>query len=269
MAGSGLFESFLDQPVFALTSDQDWAPDWALESLLGVTVEQGLPLHVFVTNASPALESERADLTLGIHPNFQPGSSHGEGADDVIRACLDLVPAASTFRTHGYFENTAVLRKLVAQGLRADSNLLTFLQPGLRPLLHGTGLLRFPVVFEDDVFLEWAGPDLSLAQASELLLTPGLKVLNFHPALVGLNAPSVEYYDRMRPALRSGSPVAAYEGRGAKTILLELIHEVTTDGFRFISFPSLVDQALTSVEEFLPGGLYGWGSGSTWRHDSL
>src|SRR5579862_4261563 len=97
MARNALFESFLDQPVLALTSDQDWAPDWALAALLEVAAKEQVPLHVFVTNLSAELDSACTGVTLGIHPNFGPRSSHGENVDDVIRTCLDLVPDATSF----------------------------------------------------------------------------------------------------------------------------------------------------------------------------
>lgn len=270
MTCSALFPSFLEHPVFALTSDHDWAPDWALASLLELVAEERVPLHLFVTHHSAELVATDG-VTLGIHPNFNGGSSHGRSVEEVIQSCLELVPDAVTFRCHGFHENTSILRELVAQGLHADSNLLTFLQPDLCPLLHGTGLVRFPVVFEDDVFLDWATPALDLEQALDLLLRPGLKILNFHPALVALNAPSVGYYDRMRAQLYDAAApvVAPYGGRGARTVLVELLRAVKAAGIAFRSFPSLVDEAQESLARALPEGLYGWpGSGGSGQEAS-
>lgn len=264
MPYSALFESFLAEPVFTLTSDQDWAPDWALASLLEIAEEENIPLHLFATNASRVLGSTEAEVTLGIHPNFHMGSSHGDTEDEVIETCLELVPDACTFRCHSFYENTTVLRKLLARGLYADSNLLTFLQPQLCPLLHGTGILRFPVAFEDDVFLEWAAPDLDLTQVLDCLMAPGLKVLNFHPALVALNAPSVDYYNRMRSQLydASGATVEPYDGVGARTVLIDVMRAVRAAGIAFRSFPSLVEEARLSIATTLPDGLYRWGKTS-------
>jgi hypothetical protein len=258
----GIFDTLVHEPVFLLTADQDWAPDWALEALLDVAEAEGVPLHLFVTNASPLLERRRsALLTLGIHPNFQRGSTHGATEDEVIEHCLALVPGATSFRAHGFHENTRILSKLAGAGAVADSNLLAFLQPGLTPIVHAAGLLRFPVFFEDDVFLALAQPALELTRAEPLLLARGLKILNFHPSLVALNACTLAHYDDLRDvifgAAAAGRP-EPYAGRGAATLLHELIGTVKAAGLRFASFPALVDDAYASLRRSFPDGLYGW-----------
>jgi Polysaccharide deacetylase len=256
-----MFEEFLAAPVFVLTGDQDWAPDWALEAMLEVVADEGIPFHLFVTNPSPLLDvAEKAGVTLGIHPNFLAGSSHGATEDQVIGTCLELVPGATSFRSHSFHENSRILIKLLERGLIAMSHPLCLLQPGLVPMIQGTGMLRFPVVLEDDTFLTWAAPALDLRLVMELILTPGLKVLNFHPGLVALNVPSIDYYDAHREVLYGGRSQAGacYSGRGASTVLVELIRNVKAAGCRFIAFPELVEQAYRSLESALPGGLYGW-----------
>jgi len=122
--------------------------------------------------------------------------------------------------------------------------------------VHGSGLLRFPVFLEDDVFLQWALPDLNTHQASTLLCTPGLKILNFHPALVALNAPSFAYYDAQRKTLfgKGDSQCERFRGRGVETVLRELIAAVRHAGFGFTAFPDVVEAAYRSA----PDGLYGW-----------
>jgi hypothetical protein len=247
-----------------LTGDQDWAPDWALSEMLAIAESEGVPFHLFVTNSSPSIAQTAAGVTLGLHPNFLPGSTHGASEDAVIDATLALVPDARSFRCHSFVESTQILRKLVARGLFADSNLLAFLQPGLTPIVHGAGLLRFPVFLEDDVFLQWAGSEISTRQLTRLLCTPGIKVLNFHPSLVALNAPSLAYYDAQRPALYGPGNVRAerFQGGGAQSVLRTVISEVRRAGFDFTSFPELVDAACGE----LPEDLYswpGWRAGST------
>lgn len=220
----------------------------------------GVSLHLFVTNESPAMRADRpAELTLGIHPNFLPGSTQGNDTDEVIESCLSIVPAATTFRCHGFIDSTRIVWNLADRGFIADSNLLSFLQPGLVPIVHGAGVLRLPVFFEDDVFLDLGRADLDLKQCLELLQSPGLKILNFHPALVALNAPSIEYYDQQRPALFGGDGrPRRYDGRGVATLLSELITAVKDCGFHFTPFPQLVDEAYKALHGSLPDGLYRW-----------
>jgi hypothetical protein len=257
-----LFDEFLADPVFVLTADQDWAPEWALEAMLELVAADEIPLHLFVTNESPALRDRLpASASLGIHPNFLPGSSHGSTDDEVIANCLELVPGATSFRCHAHHENSRILFKLADYGLRAGSNPLCFLQPGLLPLIQGTGLLRFPVVLEDDIFLHWAQPSLDTTLALRMMLTPGIKVLDFHPSLVALNAPSLDYYTAHRDSLYGCGRrrCAPYPGRGVATVLAELIHAVKHAGHGFVSFTSLVDRAYDALSAAFPGGLYGWG----------
>jgi hypothetical protein len=255
------FEEFLAGPVFSLTADQDWAPEWALAEMLDLLDASGVPLHLFATNESPLLgrRGRSGQLTLGIHPNFQAGSTHGSDADAVIESCLSLVPDATTFRCHGFVESTRVVWKLAARGFTADSNILSFLQPGLSPIVRGAGGLSFPVFFEDDVFLDLGGPELDLSQCLDLLWSPGLKILNFHPSLVGLNAPSVDYYDAHRTALfGSGARPQRHDGRGVATMLSELVSAVHDRGFHFTPYPQLVADAYRTLENAVPHGLYRW-----------
>jgi hypothetical protein len=256
-----LFDEFLAAPTFVLTGDQDWAPDWALEAMLELAAGEEVPLHLFVTNESPALRSARSTcVSLGIHPNFLPGSTQGRTEDEIISNCLELVPGATSFRCHAYHENSRILSKLVDYGLIAGSTPLCFLQPGLLPLIQGTGLLRFPVVLEDDIFLRWAQPSLDTALALRLMLTPGIKVLDFHPALVALNAPNLDYYNAHRDCLYGGAEHRCdrYPGRGVATVLTELIKAVKAAGHRFVSFTSVVDRAYGALRAEFPAGLYGW-----------
>jgi hypothetical protein len=257
------FAEFLDEPTFVLTSDQDWAPDWALSAMLEIVADHDVPLHLFVTNESEPLRGERpARMTLGIHPNFLADSTQGASPDEVIDFCLAIVPGADTFRSHAISDNNHILLNLARRGFVADSNLATFLQPGLAPVIHSTGLLRFPIFFEDDVFLWWASPDLEPALLRPLLLAPGLKVLNFHPAFVAINAPSVDYFDARRRSLfgpaGAHTQIEPYAGRGVARLLVDLIDTVRGAGFDFISFPELTARARACVDRAYPDGLYRW-----------
>ncbi len=257
-----LWGSRFQEPVFVLTADQDWAPEWAVQTLLDESVAQGVPLHLFVTNQSQMVQRASRDfrLTLGIHPNFMPGSSHGRTVDEVIRHCGALVPGATTFRCHSFHEDTRLLASLFARGYRADSNAGLFLQSHLQPMLHCTGLLRMPVFFEDDVFYNLAGADLSLGPLEARLFTPGLKIINVHPALVGANAPSQEFYDANRERLfaAGGEPVR-YQGRGVRHVLQELLARIRAAGAELLSFPELVAQSASLVEAGRGETLYAWG----------
>ena len=267
------FGGRFDRPVFLLTSDQDWAPEWAVDTLFEDTLGHGIPLHLFQTNASHAVQAASAGtgLTIGIHPNFLPGSSHGSTPDDVIRHCVALAPGAATFRCHTFFENTAVLGRLFASGFRVDSNLGLFGQPNLVPLFHCTGILRLPVFFEDDVFYNLSGPALDLEPLRARLFSPGLKVINVHPSLIGLNAPSQAYYDGQRAQLYgAGGSASPFQGRGSRDVLRNLIAAVRAGGHQFESFEAVAAECAAQAQAHAArdAGLYGWGARS-WAGTSV
>jgi hypothetical protein len=254
-------ERFRD-PVVALTADQDWAPEWATERLLDFLDAADMPVHVFVTNDSPALEgTQRRQVSLGAHPNFLSGSTHGSTPEEVIDTCRSLVPNTRTVRSHVHAENSHILQLLIEAGFDTDSNLSLFLQPGILPLIHSTGILRLPVFLDDDSLLLWDRTGtLDLAPAKRALVTPGLKILNFHPALFAINCPSAEYYRTHRDELYgTTAPMRPFEGRGLATVLEELIQWLRATGHTIFPFPEVVSDCWRDLDALEEGTLYGWG----------
>ena len=178
---------FLDEPVFALTADQDWAPEWAAESFLHELRTFGVPLHLFRTNPSHAFDSavRSGEIEQGWHPNFLEGSSHGASIPDVVSYCSRNFPGATTVRSHCFAEDTFSWRALRSAGIVADSQLGTLFQGYLLPVVHWTRIIRLPVYFEDDTFFDLE-ESLNLDNIAPTLFTPGLKILNFHPDLRGV-----------------------------------------------------------------------------------
>ena len=253
----------LRDPVFAFTADQDWAPEWATGRFLDFLEGADVPVHTFVTNPSPALERAQQDgVTLGAHPNFLSGSTHGSTPEEVINTCRALVPNARTVRSHIHAENSHILQLLTDAGFDTDSNLSLFLQPGIVPLIHSTGILRLPVFLDDDSLLLWdQSGTLDLAPAKRALGTPGLKILNFHPALFAINCPSADYYRTHRDELYSTTaPMRPFDGRGLATLLEEMLEWLRANGHTISPFLELVDECWRDFDALEEGALYGWGS---------
>jgi hypothetical protein len=252
------------KPRFVLTADQDWAPEWAMERFLAFAEAEGVPIHLFVTNPSTAVEaaSRESRVTLGAHPNFLPESTHGSAPEEVVRRMRELVPEADTFRSHTYAESAHSLDLMRQAGFCTDSNLCLFLQPEIVPLIHATGLLRLPVFLDDDSLLLWDSEGrLDVAPMEESLTSPGLKILNFHPLLFAINSPTAQYYREHRAQLYSPGAVPAepFEGRGVADVLKELIATARRDGGRLSSFPEVAASAWDAIGARRDGVLYGWG----------
>jgi hypothetical protein len=102
-------------------------------------------------------------------------------------------------------------------------------------LRHASGLLRFPVFWEDDVHFGKQLP-FEFAALKPHLDGPGMKVFNVHPLLVALNVPTADYYELSRPLYRSFDAElwrrSVFNGRGVHTLLEELLQHVKTHDVR-------------------------------------
>jgi RimJ/RimL family protein N-acetyltransferase len=234
------------KPIFAITSDQDWAPPWAAAALMALLEPFRVPVHVFRTSACPVFDRAHDDgrITIGWHPNFLPESSHGATIPEVIKHLQELFPGCKTVRTHCFVENTFIWDEIAKAGIVADSQLASFYQGNLEPIKHWTGIYRFPIFFEDDLFIRDGGP-LDLKIVRKTLFSPGLKILNFHASFVAANVPSAAYYEQVKSRIfsKDGSiEEVRFAGRGASTVVHELLTEIKNAGYEFISFLELVER---------------------------
>jgi polysaccharide deactylase WbmS-like protein len=231
------------------TTDIEWAPDWAIRTLFALADQYQIPLTPFLTHRSKFIDSELSATPsgdVGLHPNFLPGSTHGATVDEVIATTRALWPKAVSFRSHCFYDDTRMLRKMADKGFLYDSNLFAFLQPMLAPLRTVAGTVRLPVFWEDDVHSErrlpWDGQ--ALRSAFE---TPGLKILNLHPMRVALNVPDEAFHESHR---RLGSLVdvdpraEAHRGRGTRTFVEELFEQLEKERRQAVRLRDLYEQAV-------------------------
>jgi len=256
------------EPVFVLTADQDWAPEWANEIFLEKVAKWKVPAHLFRTRPSERLDDavRRGSIEQGWHPNFLPGSSHGSTVDEVVDYCKRTFPGARTARGHCFAEDSFRMRALAKAGIIADSQNPTPCQGYLMPMVHVSGILRLPVYFEDDVAFDAVDRAFTVDVFRRTLFTPGLKILNFHPTFVGCNTPSLAHYTEVRgKVFGSAEPAAGvrWEGRGTDNMFEEMMNEILSAGYIFSSFHSLVDEAWGTVNRasdlFPPGSLSDFG----------
>jgi len=182
------------QPAYCFTSDVDWASEYAIEQSLRYFKKAGLSPTIFSTHKSKVLDEW--DGHIGIHPNFLPDSSQGNSYDEVLDFVFDLVPGATCFRAHRYFEVNDVYEKLYARGIRYASNTCTFLE-NIPPFLHRNNMVQFPVFLEDGAYLYNKG-DLSFKSVEHIFSTAGLKVIDIHPMHLMLNTPYFAYARKIK-----------------------------------------------------------------------
>jgi SAM-dependent methyltransferase len=204
----------------------DWNSDAVIRNCLSVLKAHGGKATVFATHKTEAIAGFSDCTELALHPNFLPGSTHGETFDKVIDHCFGFCPNARTFRSHSYFDNQVITEKMAGRGIRYDANICLYRESNLRPLRHCHIEARIPSWLDDNIHWyhkgSWQFTDLRAE-----LETPGLKVINFHPPTVALNASTREWVDALRPKLfeMDDDDVAAniFDGVGPRTFLIDLL----------------------------------------------
>lgn len=222
-----------DEPL--ITLDVDWAPDFVIDWVAERLVARLVRATWFITHASPAIDRLRQhpDLfELGIHPNFLPGSTHGDTPEAVLRHCMDLVPEAVSMRTHSLVQSSPLLELVMHSTLiKVDSSLFLPGLSHLRPFeyrIKGRTLWRIPFCWEDDFEMEKLEPIWRFAP--HIATGEGLKVFNFHPIHIYLNSADIQPYQALKrraPALsqptQSEANAFVNVGIGTRTLFLELI----------------------------------------------
>ena len=222
------------EPVFCFTSDIDWASEPVLEEFLSAMCKADLKLTTFVTHASATIQKykDAGLIERGIHPNFLSNSSHGDGFRAVAETCIQFAPEAIGFRSHRLFDVTDITHLLHdVFGFKYVSNLGTIMQPDITPILHESGLVHFPIFFEDGTHLFNKLP-FDLPRYLDRFLSPGIKIIIIHPMNFVINPPEIKYMRNIKDTLsreeynhmsREKSIELSYKGTGIRNMVEEII----------------------------------------------
>lgn len=192
-----------EQPVFCFTSDIDWASEAVIADYFHRLPMELLKLTVFVTHKSEIIEREflAGNLQRGIHPNFLPGSSHGDTFREVIETCVSFAPEATCTRSHRAFAVTDTEHLLHNEfHFKCSSNIITTLTPNITPFWLESKLLQVPVFFEEGSFL-YNRLGLSIQPYLKFFTSPGLKVISFHPVNMAFNTPEIAWMRQIKDSL--------------------------------------------------------------------
>lgn len=219
-------------PVIALTIDVEWAHPEVLDDVRSALDERGLRATFFCTHEGISVPGhERA-----LHPNFRrsvgaQGNGGGAPADetdaDFYRRIVDrtqgFCPEGVGVRAHSLFFDSDLLPIYRSAGLDYDSSTFFPLAGGLGPVWLGHGMLELPLYYMDhwDLVEQATGFGLEVLRLDE----PGLKVFDFHPNLVYLNAATVEDYIDSKPHYHDPEWLRRRRrrGRGVRSLFHELL----------------------------------------------
>lgn len=171
-----------------LTTDVDWAPDFAIEDVLGLVQSFNFKITVFTTHYSQVLKST-THTEIGLHPDYTRPSK-----EDPFRSKLmplkEYYPDAVGVRSHRNLFGQNISDISSEAGLIYDASTFLWKQPFCQIHVDYNNLIRFSYMWEDGIHADTNQP---WEIDSIGLHTPGLKILNVHPILIYLNCPDDNY----------------------------------------------------------------------------
>jgi hypothetical protein len=232
-------DSAFDPRVVCFTFDVEWSSQPVIDDVRRLLDERGIRGTFFVTHAGVDV----GDHERGLHPNFRRNGdiyrmlpNAGELSDaevqrHVMEVALSFAPEAKGVRAHSLLFDSMLLPLYRRLGIEYDATFRLELVPGLRPFWKQDGIVEIPTYYAD--YFDLLAHATGFRAAGLTLGQPGMKVLDFHPNLVYINAPDVASYDATRPFYHDAERLAAarYPGLGTRTLFVELLDAVAAGGF--------------------------------------
>ena len=207
--------------MIAISMDLDWASDEVLRDSLSLLQAAGARATFFLTH--------RPDVSLdghetAIHPHFATLDLEGH-----LRERLTLFPGAVGTRSHALFDTYRLQTHYAQVGIRYQSNVVQYLQAGLRPYAISPWVTEVPIFFMDNIDILMRGSSGASRIADLGLERPGLKVFDFHPIHVFLNTDSLERYEAAKPYQRDIERLSRMRnssGYGVRDLFVSLLEHV-------------------------------------------
>jgi peptidoglycan/xylan/chitin deacetylase (PgdA/CDA1 family) len=229
--------SGLDPDTICFTVDVEWAAPEVLADLRRLFDEHAVSATFFVTHAGV----ETPGHERGLHPNFRrngdlykgllrsgaPALSDEEVHTHIVSSTLAFAPEAKGLRTHSLYYDSTLLPLYRRLGLEYDCSYQMPLVPDLRPFWKQHEIIEIPTYYADHFDLMTGATEFNLARLS--LDRPGLKVFDFHPNIIYLNASSVAQYAASKDFYHDPERLLAARqtGKGARTLLLDVLSAVS------------------------------------------
>ncbi len=238
-AAGDAWPSSLDPSTICLTVDVEWAAPEVLDDLRGLFDQHGVKATFFVTHAGVAVPGHER----GLHPNFRRNGDtygalrrrHGGSAEQlgetqvfehVVATTRSFAPEAKGVRAHSLFYESTLMPVYRAHGIEYECSYQMPLVPNLRPFAKGSGLIGMATYYGDhgDIIEGMTGFDVARLYRDR----PGLKVFDFHPNIVFLNADNNAQYLATKDFYHDAERLRASRnpGKGIRTLLLDRLDEI-------------------------------------------
>jgi peptidoglycan/xylan/chitin deacetylase (PgdA/CDA1 family) len=228
----------LHPDTICFTVDVEWAAEEVLADLRSLFDQYGVRATFFVTHAGV----ETPGHERGLHPNFRRNSDAykrlrkmgGDGAalsDEeihahVVSSTLAFAPEAKGLRAHSLYYDTTLLPIYHRVGLEYDCSYQMPLVSGLRPFWKHHDIIEIPTYYADHFDIITGATGFDVAALS--LDRPGLKVFDFHPNIIFINADCDAQYQATKGFYHDPVRLLAARqiGKGARSLLIDLLATV-------------------------------------------
>jgi hypothetical protein len=228
----------VDPRTICFTVDVEWAAVDVLADLRGLFDQYGIRATFFVTHAGV----ETPGHERGLHPNFRRNGEtyrllRESRSDDatlgdeevhvhVMRTTLAFAPEAKGLRSHSLYYDSTLLPLYNRLGLEYDCSYQMPFLDNLRPFWKHHQMLEIPTFYGDHRDVRTGATGFGVEALK--LDRPGLKVFDFHPNIVFLNANSNDGYLATKGFYHQHDRLLAAreKGKGARTLLLDLLETV-------------------------------------------
>ncbi len=214
-----------------VTVDIDWACEAAIAQTLEFLLALDIKPTVFVTHHSPYIDSLMNQLDVGLHPYFNPQSSHGATIAEVATHIMSLPHNTPIFRFHRFAGCNASKKAMADAGMTISSNVCSDLEV-VTPFRERSGLWEMPIFLEDGGYLWRQHPLEIFPELQQKVLGPGTKVIIIHPMHFVVNTPHFAFmYDIKQAHTReqwncmntAALNKLRWPGRGIRDLITDLI----------------------------------------------
>ena len=226
-------------PRVVITVDVEWACPEVIQDIVRLLDERNLYATFFCTHPDIPLGNHEKAL----HPNYRRGgnshlahSENGVARDrsdaelyrHVLQTVHGMYPEAVGVRSHCLFFESNLLDAYKELGLQYDSNCFLPMAGHLTPTAITSDILEFPIYYMDEWDLRNQATQFRLEGLR--LRTDGLKILDFHPNLVFLNAATHDQYVASKKHYHDPQWLCEHRRpeRGARSLFLDVLNDLAT-----------------------------------------
>ncbi|MEK6715189.1 MAG: hypothetical protein AABY43_04015 [Candidatus Omnitrophota bacterium] len=228
--------------LICLTIDVEWASPEVLQDIITLLDERELRATFFCTHADIDVDGHEQ----AIHPNFrrngdtmrklsqEMGDTLNHYTDKmvyeyVVRHTKTFCPAAVGVRSHSLFYDSELLPIYRQAGIEYDSSHSLPLASGLSPTWKEHDILEMPIYYVDhiDLINQMSGFRLEGLRMEQ----PGMKVFDFHPNMVFLNAATEADYLESKSHYHDFEKLLSLRrsGPGIRNLFLDLLDFIKSE----------------------------------------